>query len=723
MAPESRQPGGFAGRIEYRFPATGGCGPVPVWHHAARMLRAGLCVAVVATGGAAWAADVEPSLYPWLDEPALLQRLDPQLGARLVDIYREISHPPTGGGAQLLEALLKLQCEPSDVVDAELALLDARRRAKERDYGVNFDAGTRIDPDTGDADSGGHHVYAGLSWSYLGGGLWGNRLDAEELGLEGELEELRREQTEGRRLLDCRAGRLIAAFNDLKIGLLGRRERYLRLLHEVYRNAYLQGLIHADEVILIERDRDRTRQFEAGFRSYNETLARTGGMMPRLDGEPPFVDLDIRRLIAAVESDPAWSRMAAIEKDLVDNHYDRRREMDMRYYVHPRLKWDDKFATATDLVAGMTFRMPLAERRSEPRDIEASLSDLRQIQARRQLADTLLRMYYEYQYRLDDAIRLDYQRRLVLERLRRAFAALAVPAPTVDARTLPALLQGVRDLIDTQFELLDNGENLYARLLRIFAESNQPFQADLLLPVRQAAAVEGLRPGSRAMYIWSRSFNEIDNALLIQILRTKSVTTAVVSAGRKTDAVKLEQFLALAAGAGLRVELMVSDNGWVRPRQAAEVDATVARLLALAPHLHLDVEPHTFDDFRADRTTYMQGLAALVERVAAAKKPGQSVSVALPTLLTREEVDAVAAHADVIYAMAYGIDQPDKLLRRLESFAGVPRERLVVALRPQDFASELALEDFIRALGEQGGLTGFAFHDFEQFRSVIETSQ
>lgn len=695
-----------------------------------RGIAAWMITASMGICGLAWAEapaiprTLPSTARPWLNESTLLGRAGPEITSKLTLVFAGLAEFPSDDNIErLFGAIWNIRCEGSDPLAAEQRLIEARWRSKAQDHGVNFDAGLRIDPNTGNPDSGGHNAYAGLSWDYYRDGLWSNRLQAESLRLEGELRAARLAQTESRRHLDCRHTRFIAAFNGLKLKVLADREAYLRQLHGLYRQAYFQGLINLDEVILIERDLERTRHLVAGFRSYNARLEELGDKPIELLGEPPLLDVQIEALLAAVKDDPSYQKIAGLERGIVDNNYDPRHDRRLRFYVHPRLKWDDSFNTGADLVAGITFSMPLTEDKREMRDIDRSVSALRQDEARQHLSNEILRLYYEYKYRLDDAIKLHYQRNLVLERLRRDFAGMEIASVTPGGGSLPRVLQGMRDLVDTQFEILDVKQNLYLRLLQILSNSNQGYRRAFLVPVEESVMHLRGRLGSRALYIWSQGFNEFDNALLVHVLKTKAIKTVVVSAGQKTDLAKLRRFMELARAADIRVELMVSDNTWVSSGKTAKVDTAVARLFTLGAHLHLDVEPHTLKDFKENRGAYLGRLAKLLQSIGGMKRPGQSVSISLPTLLTQAEVDAIAAHADQIYAMAYGTGDPDALLRRLEPFRNVPRDRLVVALRPADFAGELALEDFIGAVMRRSDVKRFAFHDLTQFQSMIEQSQ
>lgn len=672
-----------------------------------------------AQAGAAALQSLPPASQPWLDAPALAHKLDPDFARQLARVYGELSGFPVEHDAQrAFAALWGLRCQESDSLDLERRLLEAKRHSKVQDWGLNYEAGLRFDPDTGDPDTSGNSLYAGLSWDYYRDGMWGNRLQAEMLRLEGELLAARGARSAAQRNLACRHSRAIAAFNALKLKVLASRAAFLQELHGVYRQAYFSGLVNLDEVILIERDLERTRHFMAGLGAFNASL---GGPAPLLAGEPPLLDVRVEALLDAVRGDPSYQAIAGLERDIVDQRYDRRQDKRLRFYLHPRLKWDDNFDSAVDLVAGVTFSMPLSEDKREMRDVERALPALRQSQAQENDVDEMRRLYYEYKYRLDDAIKLHYQRALILERLRRAFIEQALPAG--EGARLAELLQGLRDLVDTQFEVLDVKQNLYVRLLHLFSQGNPGYRPEFVSRVTEEAGMLRGRVGERALYIWAEDFNRHDNPFLIQLLKTKAIAVAVISAGHKTDAGKLAAFLGLAKGAGIRVELMVSDNEWVLPDKAAKVDAALARLFALGPNLHLDVEPHTFKDFRANRAAYLERFQRLLERVARHRGAGRSVSLALPTLVTKDEVRALSAHVDRVYVMAYGSRDPDVLLRRLEPFRQIPPERLVLALRPGDFPDELALEDCIAELARRGGIKQFALHDLAQFQSLIERSQ
>lgn len=695
----------------------------------ARFLSRPLCrLSLILATLPAWAGEAAtralpaPAL-PWLNEPALAERLDPGLAGQLAQIYRELAQGPrTAQSGPLFSALAGLQCADAGGEAAQRRLLDVKGETLERDRGVNFEAGARYDPDTGDVDSGGHSAYAGLSWEVYRDGMWDARLESRRYRLQRALLDARQARAEAGANLGCRHSRLIAGFNTLKLGLLGERERLLGALLGVYRQAYFLGFVNLDEVIGLERDLERTRHFMAGYREFNRGLGDAAdALAAAFQDEPPLLDVRIDALLAAIRTDPVYPAVASLEREIVEQRLDPRRDKRLRFYVHPRLKWDTDFNTGADLVAGVSFSMPLAEGRDVVRDAERVLPALRQAEAQAGDADETLRLYHEYKYRLDDAIKLHYQRALILERLRRAFAENDLPP--AQRGGLAEMLQGVRDLLDTQLEMLDVKQNLHVRLLQLFARSGQGYRPEFVAEVGQTPLVTRGREGERALYVWSDAFNRFSNPVLLHLLKTKAFSGVVVSAGHKTRRDKLDEFLRLAGEAGVRVELMASDNDWARPEQADKAFAQAQALWARAPHLHLDVEPHALADFKERRAAYLGAFERLLRRLAQARQPGQTLSVALPTLLDEAEAKALAAHADRVYVMAYGSDKPETVLRRLQRFRTVPAERLVLALRPTDFAGELELEAFIQAVVRESPIRRFAVHDLAQFQTMIERSQ
>ena len=65
--------------------------------------------------------------------------------------------------------------------------------------------------------------------------------------------------------------------------------------------------------------------------------------------------------------------------------------------------------------------------------------------------------------------------------------------------------------------------------------------------------------------------------------------------------------------------------------------------------------------------------------------------------------------------MAYGKLNQEKLKAKMAPFANISRDKLVLALRPSDFSSELKQENFIDSTYDQTGLDAFAVHDLAKF--------
>ena len=74
---------------------------------------------------------------------------------------------------------------------------------------------------------------------------------------------------------------------------------------------------------------------------------------------------------------------------------------------------------------------------------------------------------------------------------------------------------------------------------------------------------------------------------------------------------------------------------------------------------------------------------------------------------------------DKLYIMAYEISTMPKLKEKLSeelqfsSDNSKEGSKLVVALRPDDFVSQIQMEDFISQINQQYGSLSFAIHDFE----------
>lgn len=218
-----------------------------------------------------------------------------------------------------------------------------------------------------------------------------------------------------------------------------------------------------------------------------------------------------------------------------------------------------------------------------------------------------------------------------------------------------------------------------------------------------------------SLYVWSEEFRRLSNDVLIGLARTRNIDRLIASAGHNTPMGKLRDLQRRARENGLRVELLLASNHWVRPGGVKRARTRLKNLDLRGSPLHLDVEPHAFEDFdqREDELLrrYLEVLR-VARRVVGDNKLVVSIPLFWPDRVYRE----IGTIVDRAYLMAYGEkktpQRADQILEVARYF--YPGQR-AVALRPEDFATPKTLDRAVPVLQKAVETDRFALHDLESF--------
>jgi hypothetical protein len=187
------------------------------------------------------------------------------------------------------------------------------------------------------------------------------------------------------------------------------------------------------------------------------------------------------------------------------------------------------------------------------------------------------------------------------------------------------------------------------------------------------------------LYIWSTAFAEVNNQELLRYLKKQGFTHLFLSVGPDSSLYgKAKDFNQIASKQGITTEMLIGNNRLINYEGRSE---EFNRLSDLAERLqfegiHLDVEPHTFDDWDSNRETYLQDYVNMLEAVRSVlEETSLKLSISIPhfyeSLIT--ELDQ---YADTIVVMAYETTDIDVLLDRVEEERRVLNKHFAIALRP-----------------------------------------
>lgn len=219
----------------------------------------------------------------------------------------------------------------------------------------------------------------------------------------------------------------------------------------------------------------------------------------------------------------------------------------------------------------------------------------------------------------------------------------------------------------------------------------------------------------RSMYIWSATETTYGAEYIKNYLVSNNITTAVASGSNKTV---FKQLLTILPPQGIKVELLIGSNSLLtNPDPTAYFDNILKGIdTKNISALHLDVEPHTFDDYQTKKEYYLSLYVQLLKTAKMyATQKGMKLSVDIPVFYPEATVKEIYKQADTVYLMAYQITSMNYLATRVSEELTQGKEKTVIAFRANDFAKRSDFETYLKNASTKLNMSTFAMHDLSRF--------
>jgi hypothetical protein len=227
----------------------------------------------------------------------------------------------------------------------------------------------------------------------------------------------------------------------------------------------------------------------------------------------------------------------------------------------------------------------------------------------------------------------------------------------------------------------------------------------------------------KGIYIWSTEFEKYENSFLLDYLLSKKIQKVYISLGPDSDLEsKATAFNDEAREKELQIELLIGNNHLVfYENRKEDFKNMVQRARELGfQGLHLDVEPHTFDDWDQKRTEYKASYLGMLEAVYQIVNQHQLLlTVSIPHFYS-SIIDGIVNFADSIVVMAYKTTDTQTLYNRISIEKEAAGDKLLVALRPQDFQHFEHFKTFINDLYTDFQIESIVVHDLKTLIEIDE---
>jgi hypothetical protein len=608
--------------------------------------------------------------------------------------------------------LLKTDCDRSQSVNYREQALLKEADLSRKDLGLYFDAGIRDEWDADFESEDRQRAYVGLTWRVLEDGYREKRHRANLAETRAETEALQSKVDLRQSLEQCRYDSTRDSFAPVWQPLLTLKEQFLKKLFVLQKESYLMGGLYLEDLLASQRELqsilEHYRMLQAGL---DRQLEQVGSGMPRL------LDMDMAEIRQRVTVDPERERLHDLRRSILDEQSNANDDKRLRFYLRYNI---DEDRDENGPSVGATFSMPLAGGR-----YSESVVDLHKKELQQELIDDQQRRlrraelaYSELLEQRQRVVKQNYRYLAAYEQLRRSIGRHHWLPEEGDFKS--AVTQ-MTTLVDGAVELMRAVEEMYRRVHRVFARSGVAYSPELVQMSPLKDSFYRARQGERSIYIWSDSFIKLENRVIEGFLRAKGISHVVLSGSARIPEQKLNDFINRSQKLGIGVQTLVGDNAWLDRSRQSSLLVRLEHLSEQSGYLHIDVEPHTLEDYKQNRRKYLGRYRQLITTIEGHLEASVKLAVSVPLHWESADYQFLDRTVDRIYLMAYEINNVDRLKRRLAKvLPHLSVAKVVVALRPEDFLHEVELESVIEELASAFGIEQFALHDLDSYLQLSD---
>ena len=254
---------------------------------------------------------------------------------------------------------------------------------------------------------------------------------------------------------------------------------------------------------------------------------------------------------------------------------------------------------------------------------------------------------------------------------------------------------------------------MYKTLLAIKEKVPNSEISDFTFPVTIKENIKDstfIPPPLKGIYIWSKSLTEANIQMLSDYITLNNFNQIVVS--YKFDKAYLQILKAfINKNYTNKISLLIGNNKLINGGMPVYLDS-LANVMPLnfIKSIHLDIEPHTFDDFKTNQSAYFNKYIQVLDAADFfCKKHNLQLEVSIPLSYPDNVLDKIYSVCGKVYLMAYENTGVDFILRKAEEEIQRSKAKTVLVLRSKDFENRSQMEEHFKKLG----IKNTAYHDFE----------
>lgn len=273
-------------------------------------------------------------------------------------------------------------------------------------------------------------------------------------------------------------------------------------------------------------------------------------------------------------------------------------------------------------------------------------------------------------------------------------------------------------LLDLKLEILNINEQLCEAFIKFHSKTtqktnthvndtsvqkNKKLHSNTLIEGNQDKEIEAeekvnIQTTKKASYLWSTFFALKSNEELIDILNKNNINRLFISPGLNYE--KLNDFINQTQKAKIELHRLIGENSYSKHKDGAQHLIKKLETLHLKGFsgIHLDIEPHTYEDYHENKATYINNMNNIYKKINNwCKSKSLNLSVSIPMHLPEENAKVLAKEKIDVYIMAYENVNQKALLNRTETLRKILKSYVWV-LRVNDFKEEKKLNEALLEL-------------------------
>lgn len=621
-----------------------------------------------------------------------------QLYSNWKKTYTKYQYETSNGKKTDADKLLSSDNYDSVKVNSFLAEMKQKESEYYRgDVGLNLNGGFLYNPSGGEQNFD-NIIYQSrfitdVGWDILRSGYVHNKVRAQIAENERKIALIEDEELRKNASFAMLWNFVIYQFNLQKIQVLDDRMSLAQNKIEAIKKLYLLNKVDQNELLKHLESLAEIKNMYRVYREFNDRLKEEYGFENRDTLDLPLIDINydaISEKLRGAENDS----IVFYKKENIDLKHKFINEISLRTSV--RYSYYDLVTlnpSSRDFVSlGISLGIPLnfnRKTKEEWIDLQKRNVEYLPEEEKATLQKAILTNYYEFRYKLKQYSSMHYKKLMYKELMRKENARYSVDYLSFNP---VSSLRIIDDLMKIDIEMIDLKQQMYLKLISIHSDTPYSDIDELYSIHTLEDEFEKVHAADRSVYMWDDIFESQSANFLLNYIEKEDYKRVILSYNKaqKNNEVK-RKFIDTLRSKNIKVEIMTGKNSLLGTDPIGYYDTITQSVdFSRINALHLDVEPHTLEDWDVNEKKYLDQYINLLDRTQKyCQNKGLKLSVSIPLHYPKEYIQKIYERCDLVYFMAYENVDTDYIVGKVKDY---DREKTIIALRTEDFQNPLEIE-------------------------------